>query len=79
MKIDVETHEPQLLQALGDLINRYRPDIIIEVLPQVSEAIEASHCLKNYERFLIAEEGAIKFPKLEAFESNRDWFTFTEM
>jgi len=31
MKIDVETHEPEVLDGLGEYIDRFRPDMIIEI------------------------------------------------
>jgi FkbM family methyltransferase len=74
LKIDVETYEPELLLRISDLIVKYRPDIIIGVLPQVCEAIETCRCLTDYNRFLIADEGLKKFSKLEAVERYRDWF-----
>jgi FkbM family methyltransferase len=74
LKIDVENYEPQLLQAFSGLINKYRPDIIIEVLPTVADAIEASPCLSNYKRFLITSAGLKPFLKLEASVCYRDWF-----
>jgi FkbM family methyltransferase len=32
MKIDVETHEPEVLEGMGEYLTKYKPNIIIEVL-----------------------------------------------
>ena len=34
IKIDVETHEPEVLKGLGELLDHYRPTMFIEVLTQ---------------------------------------------
>jgi FkbM family methyltransferase len=43
IKIDVEGYEPTLVAAMNGVITRYRPDLLIEVLPRTDEA------LNNYE------------------------------
>jgi FkbM family methyltransferase len=73
LKIDAENYEPQLLQAFSEIIVRYRPDIVIEVLAPVAEAIEVSPCLSDYNRFLITSDGLKQFAKLEASAYHRDW------
>jgi FkbM family methyltransferase len=32
IKIDVETHEPEVLEGMGDFLKRYKPTILIEIL-----------------------------------------------
>lgn len=74
LKIDVESYEPQLLEAIGSLIVQYRPDIVLEVLGNTADAIESCDCLANYERFLITDKGAERFDKFVPSERFRDWF-----
>jgi FkbM family methyltransferase len=73
VKIDAENYEPLILRALSGLIIKYRPDIILEVLPPVADAIETSPCLSTYNRFLITTEGPKRFAKIEASVDYRDW------
>ena len=73
LKIDAENYEPLILRALNELIIKYRPDIILEVLPPVADAIETSPCLSDYNRFLITTEGPKLFSKIEASVDYRDW------
>jgi FkbM family methyltransferase len=73
IKIDAENYEPLILRALSELIIKYRPDIILEVLAPVADAIETSPCLGIYDRFLITTEGPKQFAKIEASADYRDW------
>jgi hypothetical protein len=59
LKIDVEGAEPKLLQSLQGLIGRYRPDLIIEVLPVTEAALNELQFLRDgsYRRFQIRPEG----------------------
>ena len=72
IKIDAENYEPLILRALSGLIMKYRPEIILEVLPPVADAIETSPCLSTYNRFLITTEGPKRFAKIEASVDYRD-------
>jgi FkbM family methyltransferase len=73
IKMDVEGFEPQLIDALGPLIARYRPDILIEILPGTPERLEASPALRGYRRFLITENGLQLSDALYASDAHRDW------
>ena len=49
MKIDVETHEPEVLEGMGAYLDQYRPSILIEVLDdEVGARIEALVQLSGY-------------------------------
>lgn len=32
MKIDVETHEPEVLEGVGEYLKKFRPSLLIEIL-----------------------------------------------
>jgi FkbM family methyltransferase len=59
LKIDVEGAEPKLLQSLEGLIGRYRPDLIIEVLPVTEAALNELQFVRDgsYRMFQIRPEG----------------------
>ena len=57
IKLDVEGFEPELLAALAPLLEKYRPDLLIEVMPSTAEALEANATLARYDRSLITAEG----------------------
>lgn len=73
VKIDVEGYEPALLGAFQDLITRYRPDLIIEVLAGTPAAIEVLPWIATYERYLLAPTGLQFHPELMANAQCRDW------
>ena len=73
LKIDVEGYEPQLLAALGPLIERHRPDLIVEVLPGTPEALAGNASLAGYERFLIAGDGLKKEENFYFSREHFDW------
>jgi hypothetical protein len=45
--VDVEGYEPDLLAAFRDIIVRYRPDFLIEVLTGAPEALEGLDYLRT--------------------------------
>ena len=64
MKIDVERLEPKVLAGAANTINRFRPIIYCEVLPQTDkEAIEAA--LPGYRLEHLTEDGPIAKARLE--------------
>ena len=73
IKIDVEGYEPQLLGAMREIIDRYEPDLLIEVLPDTVDAINSIAFLQSYYRFLITDAGLLQHPKVHADTVNRDW------
>ena len=73
VKIDVEGYEPYLMAAFKDIVLRYRPDFLIEVLTGTPEALEGFEYLRTYERFLLTPEGPVRRPRLEVDERHRDW------
>jgi FkbM family methyltransferase len=73
VKIDVEGYEPDLMMAFKEIVRRYQPDFLIEVLEGTPEALEELDFLSGYERYLIGPDGLEKHPKLRADELHRDW------
>jgi FkbM family methyltransferase len=73
VKIDVEGYEPDLMAGFKDIVQRYRPDFLIEVLPGTPEALEEFDHLRAYERFLLTTNGPMHRSRLEVDEQNRDW------
>lgn len=60
IKIDVETHEPEVLEGLGPYLDKFRPTLLIEVLTdEIGERIEAHVRGKNYWYFNINESGRV--------------------
>jgi len=56
LKIDVETHEPEVLEGLGDYLDQFRPTMLIEILnDEVGTRVEALVKGKDYLYFNIDE------------------------
>jgi FkbM family methyltransferase len=60
MKIDVETHEAEVLQGMGEYLSRYRPTLIIEILnDEVGSKVEQIVKNHDYLYFNINEDRGI--------------------
>jgi FkbM family methyltransferase len=73
IKIDVEGFEPHLLEALRPLIEKYHPDIVIEVLPFTAQALNECDALSGYDRYLILMEGLSRRASFEGDKDHYDW------
>jgi len=73
IKIDVEGFEPDLVMALKPLLERYRPDVLIEVVSFTVDELEKSPALAGYGRYLVADSGLEQAPVLFASHNHRDW------
>jgi hypothetical protein len=61
MKIDVETHEPQVLEGYSRYISQHKPTILIEILEQeIADKINAMVDGLGYLYFNIDEKGSIR-------------------
>jgi FkbM family methyltransferase len=61
MKIDVETHEPEVMEGLGAYLAKWTPTLLIEVLDErVVTELNAMFAGLNYVYFNIDEEGQIR-------------------
>ena len=74
IKIDVEGFEPELLAALAPLLARYRPDLLIEVMPSTQGPLEALGVLDSYDRFLVTDKGVKPAKELHFTAGHFDWF-----
>jgi FkbM family methyltransferase len=71
MKIDVETHEPEVLEGMGSLLINYKPTLLIEVLnDEVGQKINALIEGLNYQIFSVDEKkGAIRMGRISKSHS----------
>lgn len=61
MKIDVETHEPEVLDGFSDYLNKFRPVLLIEILSdEVGERVEKMVDGLEYLYFNIDENSGIR-------------------
>ncbi len=74
IKIDVEGFEPQLLSAMAPLLERHRPDLLIEVMPSTAEPLEGVEALASYDRFLVTDRGLQPKTAFHFVEGYFDWF-----
>ena len=73
IKLDVEGYEGQLLSQMEGLVGEHKPDLMIEVLGEAPDEIEAIEFLRPYRRMLITKEGLEAHPRLFANPDSRDW------
>jgi FkbM family methyltransferase len=74
IKLDVEGFEPELLAALAPLLEKYHPDLLIEVMPSTVEPLEANPTLARYDRFLVTAKGPRPEQKFYFSQTYFDWF-----
>ena len=61
MKIDVETHEPEVLDGFRSYLNQYRPTMLIEILnDEVGRKVSSAVQGLDYLYFNINEKGGIR-------------------
>ncbi|MEP7264072.1 MAG: FkbM family methyltransferase [Bacteroidota bacterium] len=61
MKIDVETHEPEVLQGFSDYLSQYRPTMLIEILnDEVGAAVQRIVDGLGYLYFYIDEDNGVR-------------------
>jgi FkbM family methyltransferase len=74
VKIDAEGSEPELLKSLRDLIDRHRPDLLIEVLSVTEAALNDLWFVRDgsYRLFNVSPDGLVSHERFEA-TTNRDY------
>lgn len=61
IKIDVETHEPQVLEGFSHYLSKFRPAMIIEILSdEIGAAVQDSVKNLDYLYFNISEKGGVR-------------------
>ena len=75
VKIDVEGFEAPLLRAISPFLQKVKPDVLLEVLPDFESAIEEAvrESAPDYLRFAITPQGLLPQEKLRAL-GGRDCF-----
>lgn len=73
LKIDAEGFEPKILVAMEPLLERYRPDLLIEVLDGTDAELRAFDSVKAYDCYLLTPDGPSQRAVLSADPSSRDW------
>lgn len=74
MKIDVETHEPEVLEGMGKYLERFRPSILIEILSdEVGQKVQAMLEGKGYLYYHIDE---VNEPELCSNITKSDFFNY---
>lgn len=70
VKIDAEGSEPQVLQSLAELIDRHRPDLLIEVLSVTEAALNDLRFVRDgsYQLFNVRPEGLVNQKRFAATE-----------
>jgi FkbM family methyltransferase len=74
LKIDAEGLEPEILAAMEPVLERYRPDLLVEILPEIDCRLAALRCLAPYGFLhLLTDGGPGRRERLVADPSARDW------
>lgn len=61
IKIDVETHELEVLSGMGDYLEKFKPNILIEVLnDSIAKGIEERLNGLDYDYYEISETGSVQ-------------------
>ncbi len=71
IKIDVEGHEAEVLQGLGEYLHQFKPTMVIEILTdEVGAAVEKILCGTGYHYFYFDKTKAspVKVDRLRALD-----------
>lgn len=75
VKIDTEGAEAYVLRGLKEVIARHRPHLILEVLKDYEDQLNAVEFLQEqYEFYSITDKGLVQHPRFAAHESCRDYY-----
>jgi FkbM family methyltransferase len=72
LKIDVEGAELQVLQGMGSLLSRWRPEIILEVLEPFEAELDAFFSETPYRKFRIRDTGLEELRRITAEPHHRN-------
>jgi FkbM family methyltransferase len=73
LKIDAEGFEPRILATMATILERHRPDLLIEVLHGVDVQLNALDWVAAYACFHLTAEGLFRRDALTADPLHRDW------
>jgi FkbM family methyltransferase len=74
IKVDVEGAELRVLRGMGELLQRWKPDIICEVLEGYSTALNEFFARTPYRKFLITPDGLQETDELRPNPKHRDYY-----
>jgi FkbM family methyltransferase len=72
MKIDVEGAELQVLRGMGNLLSRWQPDMILEVLEPFEADLDAFFAETPYRKFRIRDTGLEELRRISAAPHHRN-------
>ena len=78
IKIDVEGAELKVLQGMGMLLDKWRPDIICEVLAPYTDALNQFFDGTRYQKYLIGDNELIPQERLVPNAQFRDYYLTCE-
>lgn len=76
LKMDCEGVETKVLAGMTDTLERWSPDIVLEILPrypQMPAELAALPFFARYRKFLITDVGLIERETIEPSYEDRDW------
>lgn len=73
LKVDAEGAEPQILSSMAAILDRYGPDLIVEVLADADQALSGLECLQGYACFQFGPDGPVRRTALTSDPERRDW------
>jgi FkbM family methyltransferase len=73
MKIDAEGLEPRILAAMAPVLQKHRPDMLLEVLEHTDTELNKLVCLKGYVLYLVGRNGPSRRVSFAADRVARDW------
>jgi hypothetical protein len=59
VKIDVEGAEIRVLYGMGGLLDAWRPDLLLEVLPGYADQLTTFFRTRFYDAFLVTDDGLV--------------------
>jgi len=74
VKLDVEGAELSVLKGMGELLLKWRPDIICEVLEPFAKELDGFFADTPYRKFLITDDRLEPASRLDANPRYRDYF-----
>lgn len=75
LKIDVETHEPEVLEGMGALLEKSKPVMLVEILtPEVAQKVQSIVKNHGYLFFHVDDEsGPVQMDTITAFPNGYNW------